>query len=310
MRSLIRTTLFLPLALGLVAGCGKSGDPLAPDPGAADDQTQVQQTLDAHPEMAQDGVYGNEGSTSVGSDAPAGSLAAIQPLTYWRTITSVDRRVVIDFSDPDPNGRPTTALVTIHRQLHGSFNILTGDVPEDSARSVVRKRLNDHWVRKVLLKRVLPTPSDSAADDRGGRRWRIAALSGVEVTSKDATTQIVGLRIQGGGLDTTIADPLALFRLRGVLKFEARTELTLTVTTTRNDDIVILHHRDRRFRFHNNGDNTYTGVWSVGAIAGLQHVGVNALAHGTLYDDADPYDSKSWILPYVVRPTELAEFVE
>jgi len=308
MRSLNRITLFLPLALGLVVGCGKSGAPIAPGVGSSDDQSQVEQAVAAHPEMAEDGVYGMEGSTALGTDASAGSLAAIQPLSYWRTITSVDRRLVIDFRDPDADGHWTTALVTIHRQLHGTFNILTGDLPEDSTRSVVHKRLNDHWVRKVLLKRVAPNDSGPSIAGEDQRRWRIAAISGVEVTSRDATTQIMSLRIQGGSVDTTITDPLALFRLRAILKFDAGTEITLTVATLKNDDIVVLHHRDHRFRFHNNGDNTYTGVWPVGAIAGLQHVGVNALAHGTLYDDAAPYDSKSWIVPYVVRPTQMAEF--
>jgi hypothetical protein len=307
MRSLIRTTLFLLLALGLVAGCGKN-DPVAPGAASSDDQSQVEQAVAAHPEMAEDGVYGAEGSTALGADAPTGALAAIQPLSYWRRIASVDRRLVIDFRDPDAEGHWTTAVVTIHRQLHGTFNILTGDLPEDSTRSVVHKRLNDHWVRKVLLKRAASDDSTAAREDR--TRWRIAGISGVEVTSKDATTQITSLRIQGGGLDTTVTDPLAFFRLRSILRFDVNTEITLTVTTLKNDDIVVLHHRDHRFRFHNNGDNTYTGVWSVGAVSGLQHVGVNALSHGTLYDDTAPYDSKSWILPYVVRPTEMADLAQ
>ena len=66
--------------------------------------------------------------------------------------------------------------------------------------------------------------------------------------------------------------------------------------------------RDRRFRLHSNGDNTYTGVFHVRLLAGLHHLGVNALSNGTLFDDQAPYDSQSWILPYVVRPTELASF--
>jgi hypothetical protein len=38
-------------------------------------------------------------------------------------------------------------------------------------------------------------------------------------------------------------------------------------------------------------------------------VGVNALSSGTLFDDQAPYDSKAWIVPCVVNPTELAEFI-
>src|SRR5262245_32228642 len=182
MRSLTRTTLFLLLALGVVAGCGKN-DPVSPGTTSSDDQSQVEQAVAAHPEMAEDGVYGAEGSTALGASSGNGTLAAIEPLSYWRTITSVDRRLVIDFRDPDSEGHWTTAVVTIHRQLHGTFNILTGDLPQDSTRSVVHKRLNDHWVRKVLLKRAPTDDSKATREDR--RRWRNGGISGVEAHSTD-----------------------------------------------------------------------------------------------------------------------------
>jgi hypothetical protein len=315
MRSPIRLTLALPLAAALLVGCSKSGVPLAPSgSNAGDDQTQVLQEVAIQPDYVEDGVYESEGTVSLGSPAPAGATAAIHPLTFWRVIRSVDRSYHVDFADPDASGRPTTAVVTIHKQLHGTFNILTGDVPEDSARTVVRKPLDDQWVRKVLLKR-LPRVTDAAAasaeaDGRHHSRWRLAATTGVQITSKEAATQIQSLRIQTATFDTTITDPLQFFRLRAILRLDPQGEVTLTVTTLRNDDVVVLHHRDHRFRFHNNGDNTYTGVWPIGAVAGVRHFGVNALSNATLFDDALPYDSQSWILPYVVRPTQLAEYAE
>ncbi|HYM80204.1 MAG TPA: hypothetical protein VEY91_02195 [Candidatus Limnocylindria bacterium] len=310
MHSPNRLTLILLLVLGFLAGCSPSGDPLSPgEPdGSGSDQTEVQDEIARHPDMVEDGVYESEGTIWLGTVTPQGSLAAITPLTYWRKITSVDRRLEVVFSDPDSSDRPTTATVTVHKRLHGSFNILTGDVPEDSVRSVVRKRLNDHWVRRVLLKRIW---SEDASDRNRWRwRWRVAAITGVQVTAHEAQTRIVSLEVQAGVMDTTITDPLVFFRLRRILQLEPETEVTLTVTTLRNDDVVVLHHRDRRFRFHNNGDNTYSGVWRVGAVAGLRHVGVNALSHGTLYDDQERYDSQSWILPYLVRPNQLAEYAD
>jgi hypothetical protein len=110
--------------------------------------------------------------------------------------------------------------------------------------------------------------------------------------------------------DTTIYDPLAFRRLRQVLRVAPGTQVTLTVTTEAKDDVVVLYHRDRRFRFHNNGDFTYTGVWTTGLpMPGLLHVGINALSHGTLFDDQAPYDSQAWIFPYSVAPETLAEFM-
>jgi hypothetical protein len=72
---------------------------------------------------------------------------------------------------------------------------------------------------------------------------------------------------------------------------------------------VVLLRGGLRSKFQNNGDNTYTLAWHAAPRQGLHHVGVNALSHGTLYDDAAPYDSKAWIMPYVVNPTVLAEFI-
>src|SRR4029077_15393456 len=109
--------------------------------------------------------------------------------------------------------------------------------------------------------------------------------------------------------DTTIDNPLAFWYLRRFVKVNAMEEGTLTVTTDANDDVVFLMSSQGRFRFHNNGDGTYTGTWRAPWFAGIRHVGVNALSHGTLYDDSAPYDSQAWILPYVVRGFDCAEFL-
>jgi len=87
------------------------------------------------------------------------------------------------------------------------------------------------------------------------------------VTSRDAHTEIVSLRIQSGPLDTTVTDPLALFRLRRVLRFGSGDEVKVTMTTGRNDDVALLYLRGMRFRLRNNGDNTYSGVFRAGWIA-------------------------------------------
>ena len=190
-------------------------------------------------------------------------------------------------------------MVTLHRRLRGTFNILR-PAPGDTAREVVRKRLADHWVKRFKLVRV--------SHVRGERRpWRIVAVSGVEITSRDAVTRIESLRIQSGDLDTTLVDPLAFHRLRRVLRFDAGAQVRLTVTTGAADDVVVLHHRGRRFRFQPQGDGTHVGEWDVPALDGLRHLGVNALSRGTLFDDQAPYDSRTWVFPFVVRPTELAE---
>ncbi len=164
---------------------------------------------------------------------------------------------------------------------------------------MIRKPLHDHWVRRVLLKRVRLADQDPPV-------WRIVATSGVKITSRDAVTRIESLRIQSGALDTTITEPLAFFRLRQILKLEPGVDVRLTATTLRSDDVVLLYAWGRRARFRNNGDNTYSAIFRAPDLDGLHHLGVNALSHGTLFDETAPYDSQSWIEPYVVRPLEVA----
>lgn len=300
----IATTLIL--ATSLLAGCGGNSAVNAPGGSSASsmDEADIAATMAAAPEVVEDGEFESEDPSTV---TGAQGTAAIRPLRFWRTIRDVNRRFEFAFADSDSSGRPTTALVTIHKRLLGRFNILVGEpgsdgTPPDSALHVIHKPLEDRWVRHLLLKRVRVNERERAV-------WKVVATSGVKVTSKDAVTRIESLRVQSGGLDTTITDPSRFLHLRRILRLEPGAEVTLTATTLAADDVVFLQLRDHRLRFHANGDNTYTGVWTVRALAGLRHFGVNALAHGTLFDDEAPYDSQAWLLPFVVRPGDVAELL-
>jgi hypothetical protein len=275
---------------------------LSPAASGEAQQAAATEEVGRHPELVEDGIY--ETQTQAQTNATAGSAAAINPLFFWREILRVQRTYEFAFSDTDSTGQPTTAVVIVHKRLSGWFNVLaadSGSSGDPGSGHVVHKPLRDHWVRRVLLKRVAGT----ASSDR--RPWRIAAVSGVQVTSRDAQTRLQSLRVQSGALDTTITDPLAFFRLRRIIQLQPEAMVTLTATTQDPKDVVVLYARDRRARFHNNGDGTHTITWTASALSGLRHLAVNALSHDTLFDDEAPYDSQTWILPYVVAPTELAE---
>lgn len=298
--------------------------------GSSVEQANVSAVMSTTPELVEDEIAESPDQTSIsGGDAMGTSIdAAIQPITFFRKIRSVTRNFEFAFSDTDSTGKPTTVVVTIRKRLMGSFNILERSVPDtvpppsaaglpipprtglpDTTIHLVSKPLDDLWVRRLLLKRVKISDRGREGEDDDNTIWRFVATSGVKVTSQGATTAISSLHIQTAALDTTITDPLAFFRLRRILKLTSGEMVTLTATTGRNDDVVVLNYRALRVRFHNNGDNTYTAQVRAGWLAGVHHFGVNALSHGTLFDDAAPYDSQAWILPYVVQPTELADFM-
>src|SRR5262249_57296003 len=89
-----------------------------------------------------------------------------------------------------------------------------------AARNVIHKPLDEMRVRRVLLRRArLPrdVPMDADCDHDSTRvRWRLAGLSGIQVTSKDNTTQVLSVRIQSGTPDTTVTQPFAFIPLRGM----------------------------------------------------------------------------------------------
>ena len=299
----------LLLAVALVAGCGKSGSSLSPTAGGntgSVDQIQVNETIAAHPEVLDDGGLSSDPtqtslSTSSGA-TPASIEAPIQPLFFWRHITHTDRSFEFAFSDTDSTGRPTRAIVTVLRTLDGQFNIVVGDTNSFGGANVIHKSLVDHWVRRIELRRIRVSAV-------GDPVWKIVAASAVRITSKDATAHIQSIRVQSGTLDTTLTAPLELFRLRALLRFAPDTPVTITVTTTHDNDVVLLYAADRRLRFKNNGDGTYVGTWSTPMLPGLRHVGINALTHGTLYDDGAPYDSQAWMLPFVVMGQSLGDYL-
>src|SRR5262249_31979621 len=137
------------------------------------DQAEVANELAANPSYVDDDVSESAAQTSIDAATPSASgsasvEAAVPPLTFWRTIRSVERTFEFAFADPDTTGRPTRAIVTVRKHMTGSFNILVSDqVPEGNPPQshVIHKPLVDNGVRRILLRRVRLT------DDRSA--WRV-----------------------------------------------------------------------------------------------------------------------------------------
>ena len=296
------------LLTGFLSGCSSDNGtepsgiaPTAQEPSQAD----LLEALIPAGALIDEDLFVDATETALSGSAPGSQEAVaspIQPLRFWRHITDVRRSYEFAFADSDSVGQPTTAIITVHKRLSGTFHIVPEPENEGDPRTVIRKELRDHWVRRVKLHRI-------ARPDDTRERWRLAAVSGVKVTSRDATSEIVSVHVTAGDLDATLTEPLAFFNLRRILRFDAGAEVTLTVTTTRSDDVVLLYRSGHREKMTNNGDNTYTATFPAGDLEGWRHFGVNALSHGTLYDDELPYDSKAWILPYVIASTPEVDYL-
>ncbi len=266
--------------------------------GGSGDEAAVSTVIAATPGVVEDGLSDDGGQVSA---SIAGGLAAVRPLTFWRTLTTRDRTFEFAFSDTDSTGRPTRAIVTIRTHFTGTFNLLAV-VPSDtnaadSSRQILHKPLDETRTRLVLLRRAALGSTDRRVV------WRIAAVSGVEVVSNPSTTHIESVRVQAAGVDTTIIEPVAFFRLQDLIRVQPGGPVTLTVRTQNADDVVVLHLADRRFVMHSNGDGTFTAQWHTSAfVHGLRGVDIDALSNGTLYDDSAPYSSDQWIVPFVIAP--------
>lgn len=341
----VRFPLFLSaLAALLIAGCGKN-NPMAANgasPGSAADRAAVSNTVAATTNLVDDGLMEAADQALFSATDPQGAFTAIRPLRYWRRITSVKRTYEFAFSDTDTTGRPTRAVVTVHKVLTGTFNVAFDATPGDTMAfdtlGVVHKPLHDLWARRILLNRVkwshhdsgdeMGSDPDSSGDDHQGEdhhgddhdQWKVSGISGVDVrsfTPPDTSssmrtfgnTEIKSVRIQTSTLDTTITDPLQFVMLRRVHCFGPSENVMVTVTTASDTDVVVLVRPGIRHRFHNNGDGTYTLSWQTSFEDGIRHFGVNAISKGTLFDDQAPYDSDAWLFPYMIRPWSMATYM-
>lgn len=314
------TTALLALfaATLVVAGCGQSGptansttDPAAQYAG----ESGVENTTASLPDEFESTTY-EDGSAAKADISASGTMsveAAIDPALWFRLIRRHDRRFVIEFQHPDTN--TVEAHVVIHDHLVGTFNVITQrDTIEggNTERLWIKKPLDDKGVRKAVFVRHRTAP-DSTAEDRedgfadGWSPWRLVALSGEEITSDGGTRAIQSVEVQSGAVDVTITDPLELVRRNQLPMIAPGAEVHVIATTGDPTDVLVLYARWGRMRMRPTGT---PGQWEARFMAptqgGLRHLAVNALSHGTLFDDALPYDSKAWALPFRVATGEVA----
>ncbi len=302
-RSLAAGAAFV-LLVAFGSGCSKSSSPTAPNPTSAGDAAQVQSTLTAATALIDDGLAQDSSSVSA---APASASraagvssieAAIRPFTWWQVVTAETRTWSFAWSDTDASGHPNTCIATLNDHMTGRLVVVPVSPADTTQPSATRifKPLDKTLTRKVMLER-LPIGVQ--------RLWKVVGLTGAFVQTPGATTHIMSLRIQSAsGVDTTITDPLGWYSVHHIIHFGTSDSVAITVTTSRNDDPVFIHRWDWRHRLRNNLDGTYSFKWVTSPWGGFRHFGIQAMTHGSIYDDTLPFDMQAWHLPFrVTQPS-------
>src|SRR5262249_38064811 len=168
---------------------------------------------------------------------------------------------------------------------------------------------DDGRFRAVFVRFKRPSPGDEDAPDtpmlsaRDWGFWRLAAISSHQIHSPGNTAQILSVRLQtASGFDTTLDDPTKLSRFpRGLIKVGANDKVTITVKTVDPTNAVFVLAGWGHMRLAPSADG-FTGSFRAPYELRLFRIGVNALAHGTLFDDQAPDDSDFWGLPARTRP--------
>ena len=303
--------LVLPLCAAFlaVAGCGK-GPTTAPGSTANNGDAQTFSTMmDQEPALSEGGTYESPGqadftTSSAGLSTGAFSTEeAIHPVYYFRIIRDRSRTLDIHVEDDSNKVRAT---VNVLEHFAGSFNIVVADTTDSGVvRRIIKKPLQDDGrFRAVFVRFKSPAPSDEDAPDLptptafDWARWRLVAISSHEIHSPENTAQIVSVRLQtASGLDTTLDDPSKLFRFpRGLIRVDANEKVTITVKTADPTNAVFVLAGWGHMRLQASPDG-FTGSFRAPYELRLFRIGVNALAHGTLFDDQAPYDSDFWGIP-------------
>lgn len=321
--------LFAALALAagvLLTGCTKEDsivDPTnQPPAGVTDERSAISQSA-ASDEYSSNGESTmHDGEMQPASYSSFGEISAdITPLRFGRFITRVTKSVEVEFEEGD-----STAVATVTKDIYGVFKIR--GIAGEGDTVTVEKEFHDRAVKKVIFRRV--------ARDlvRFWRNWVPVATSLVAGGTVEPNDDIRVIRTElylPNGDTVVVTDPLHHFlryRWLSLLAHDlgfrppvpeliADQQLTMrvaVVSASPDTDLVALrfgsdlYHKHRlRMRLvseEDNGDGTWTRVyermWTVPRLRGFFHVAVDAMTHGTIFDDSEPYSVSWWGVPYRV----------
>jgi hypothetical protein len=314
-----------------LAGCSKEDsivDPLnQPPAGVTTEEGAIQNLALTDEFTANTEVTLNDGDLLPVEYGIVGKIAAeITPLRFGRFITSITRNVVVQYQ---PGDSIAEAMVT--RDILGVFKVRGINGGGDTV--TVAKDFHDRSQRRVIFRRI---SNDTL---HFWRNWIPVGTSLVGGGTVEPNDNIAIRKVElflPNGDTVTVTDPLQFLmryrwemRVGGAMMDSLHTErppvpellngqqLTIRVSvqsTSADTDMVLLrfgcdpfHKRRGAMRIvseQDNGDGTYTRVyermWTVPPLHGFFHATVDAMTHGTIFDDTEPYSVSWWGVPYRV----------
>jgi len=285
-----RKLIGILLAMGLVfwAGCNGTSNPASPGSSELGDEEEIRDIMDE--EMAE---YFEE--ELLADDEDGGLLGkaadAIETDRWVRTVTSKELDVNIHFPG---DGSAEVAAVAY---LEGILRL----VVEDSLVTMIyQKSFADTVKRSAVFRR-------NAARDPWPpyRRWFLESISIAEIVSTPVNTvEILSVSVENltTGFTQSYSDPSALLdRETEIIEVSPGDEIELTVEGNGAGLLAFLHVRGGRIEMTDNGDGTYTGVYTIGNGFGARRAAVELLTEDTIFDDAADYDARGWALFYRVQ---------
>jgi hypothetical protein len=228
----------------------------------------------------------------VGEGSGSGKTAEeIETDRWYREITSRSLHVDVDFPGDG------TAFVTVTAEVEGILNLV---VKDSSVTTTHEKPFADTITRYALFKRL---PSEEPRPPY--RRWYLDSISFADVVSTPVNSvDILSVSVENlsSGYMQVFDDPAALLdRETEVPDFEPGEDVELVITAASAELHAFLHTGRKRIPMTNNGDGTYSGVYTVSSERGPRFAAVDLLTDGTLFDTESSYDANAWGCLYRVR---------
>lgn len=249
--------------------------------------------------------------------------AEITPVCFARVVTGVTRTVTTTVQPGD-----TLAVANVKKDITGIFKIKAVTAAQETV--LIEKPFNDAAERNIIFKRVARDPR------RYWLNWVPVATSLVEGGTVTPNNNIAITELAlflPDGETVTITDPTSYYlryrwvrmmqgadRMKDVPELSGGQAIRLQVTlesASPDTDIVALRYgfggfNKRRVKMNLvsetfNGEK-YVRVFEtsrtrpvyVHYYRGFFHMGVDAITHETLFDDAAPYAASWWGVPYRV----------